>query len=174
MRRTLGAAICACALVVVAGGGAARAALPASVDGQLLPSLAPMLEKVTPAVVNITTEGATTQQREHPLLNDPFFQRFFNVPDTARRRQVQNLGSGVIVDADKGLILTNHHVIAQAQRIVVTLRDGRRFDAQAVGVDPDTDVALIRIPAENLAAIPVADSDALRVGDFVVAIGNPQ
>ena len=150
---------------------AAWAALPARIVGEDLPSLAPMLEQVTPTVVNIATEGRV--QLQNPLFADPFFRRFFNVPDQPIERKTQSLGSGVIVDAKRGLVLTNNHVVANAVQITVTLRDGRHLDAEVVGTDPDTDVAVIKVPTENLVAIPTADSDALRVGDFVVAIGNP-
>lgn len=150
----------------------AQAALPATVEGQALPSLAPMVERATPAVVNIATEGHV-ELRTNPLFNDPFFRRFFNMPDQPLRRKTQSLGSGVIVDAKRGLVLTNNHVIANADEITVNLRDGRDFKAELVGSDPDTDVAVVRIEAEGLTALPLADSDRLRVGDFVVAIGNP-
>lgn len=149
-----------------------EAALPTAVNGQPLPSLAPMLDKVTPAVVNIATEGHVELQR-NPLFNDPFFRRFFNVPERALRRKTQSLGSGVIVDAKRGLVMTNNHVIANADEITVKLRDGREFSAELVGSDPDTDVAVVRIEASKLTAVPLADSEKLRVGDFVVAIGNP-
>jgi serine protease Do/serine protease DegQ len=131
-----------------------------------------MLEKVTPAVVNIATEGHV-ELRMNPLFNDPFFRRFFNLPDQPLQRKTQSLGSGVIVDAVKGLVLTNNHVIANADQITVNLRDGRNVRAELVGSDPDTDVAVIRIKAPNLTALKLADSQRLRVGDFVVAIGNP-
>ena len=150
----------------------AQAALPDSVDGKVLPSLAPMLERVTPAVVNIATEGKV-QIRLNPLFSDPFFRRFFNVPDQPLERKTQSLGSGVIVDAERGLVLTNNHVIANAVQITVTLRDGRQLVAELIGTDPKTDVAVIKIPAEDLVDVKPADSDALRVGDFVAAIGNP-
>ena len=159
-------------LAVLVYMGAAQAALPRAMDGQDLPSLAPMLEEVTPAVVNIATEGRV-QVRQNPLFADPFFRRFFNMPDRPMERKTQSLGSGVIVDAERGLVLTNNHVIANAVQITVTLRDGRHFDAEIVGSDPATDVAVIKVPAENLTDIGVTDSDDLRVGDFVVAIGNP-
>ncbi len=148
------------------------AALPRSVGDQAMPSLAPMLEQVTPAVVNIATEGRIVVQN-NPLLADPFFRRFFNIPNGPIERKTQALGSGVIVDAKRGLVLTNSHVVANAVQITVTLRDGRHLEAEVVGADPDTDVAVIKVPAENLAALETANSDALRVGDFVVAIGNP-
>ena len=136
-------------------------------------TIAPMLEKVLPAVVNISTR-TRTQVTRHPLLDDPFFGRFFNIPDgQSRERQKQSLGSGVIIDADKGYILTNHHVIEGADEIAVTLRDQRQFTAKVVGSDPEVDLALIRIKAADLVALPLADSDKVRVGDFVVAVGSP-
>jgi serine protease Do/serine protease DegQ len=149
-----------------------HAALPANIEGKELPSLAPMLEKVTPAVVNIATEGRV-KLRQNPLFNDPFFRRFFNVPDQPIERKTQSLGSGVIVDAKRGLVLTNNHVIANAVQITVTLRDGRHLEAELVGTDPETDIAVIKLPVGNLTDLKTTDSDQLRVGDFVVAIGNP-
>ncbi|MEW4983396.1 MAG: DegQ family serine endoprotease [Cycloclasticus sp.] len=151
---------------------ATYAAIPAFIDEQPLPSLAPILEKVTPAVVNIATKNMV-QQRENPLLQDPFFRRFFQIPNAPRKRSTQSLGSGVIVDAKKGLIITNHHVIDKADKITVTLRDGRSFNAKVVGSDPESDVAVIQIKADRLTDLKIADSDKLRVGDFVIAIGNP-
>jgi Do/DeqQ family serine protease len=159
------------AATLIATAPPAAAQLPAAVEGQPLPTLAPMLEQVTPAVVNIQTRGRI--QMENPLLLDPFFRRFFDLPEMPRERPTQNVGSGVIVDAEQGYIITNNHVIERADEIVVTLRDGRRAEAELVGRDPETDVALLRIPAEDLVALPLADSDDLRVGDFVLAIGNP-
>ncbi|WP_028770021.1 Do family serine endopeptidase [Silanimonas lenta] len=152
---------------VPAGGEPARtvAALPA------LPSLAPMLENVTPAVVNIYTRQVVEVQS--PLAADPFFRRFFGLPDMPLRRESQSLGSGVIVDAERGYVLTNHHVVENATEVSVQLQDGRTLEAEFIGSDPGTDVALIRIPAGNLRALPLADSQSLRVGDFVVAVGNP-
>jgi len=149
----------------------AFAGLPAAVDGEPLPSLAPVLERVTPSVVNIYTQ--TRVRVRSPLMDDPFFRRFFNFPDTPRERVSQSLGSGVIVDEKEGYVLTNNHVIAGADDISVTLSDGRSFDAEVIGTDPDTDLAMVRIPPENLHALPFADSQQLRVGDFVVAVGNP-
>ncbi|MGH8120162.1 MAG: Do family serine endopeptidase, partial [Gammaproteobacteria bacterium] len=165
--------ILACTVLTMAGAvSMGRAALPTAMEDKELPSLAPMLENVTPAVVNIATEGRI-QLRQNPLFADPFFQQFFNIPDQPIERKTQSLGSGVIVDAKRGLVLTNNHVIANAVQITVTLRDGRHLEAELVGTDPETDVAVIRIPAEKLSALQPADSDKLRVGDFVVAIGNP-
>lgn len=152
----------------------ALAQLPAEVEGEPLPSLAPMLERTLPGVVNIATRARVVERESpSPLFDDPFFRRFFDLPERSRERERQGLGSGVIVDAEAGTILTNSHVIAGAESIVVTLADGRQFQAEVVGTDPPTDVAVIRIDAEDLHAIPLGDSDALRVGDFVVAIGNP-
>ncbi len=149
----------------------APAAIPVGADGAPIPTLAPMLERVTPGVVNIFTRGRVPVR--NPLLEDPFFRRFFGLPETPPERETQNLGSGVVVDARHGYILTNHHVIANAEEITVTLRDGRRLRARLVGTDPETDLAVLQVEAEGLTAIPFGDSDRLRVGDFVVAIGNP-
>jgi Do/DeqQ family serine protease len=136
-----------------------------------LPSLAPVLKQVTPSVVNIHT--FTRVRVRSPLLDDPIFRRFFNVPDVPRERVSQSLGSGVIVDAENGYVLTNYHVIARADKIAVGLKDGRNLEAKLIGIDPDSDLAVIRIPAENLTALKLADTDELQVGDFVVAVGNP-
>jgi serine protease Do/serine protease DegQ len=133
-------------------------------------TLAPMLERVLPAVVNIATR-TRIRVRNHPLLDDPFFRRFFDLPEPERERM--GVGSGVIVDARRGYIVTNHHVIDGADVITVTLRDRRRFKARVVGTDPEADVAVLQIEAKGLHAIPLGDSDTLRVGDFVVAIGSP-
>ena len=149
------------------------AALPAALDATApLPSLAPMLQRVMPAVVNISTQGHVAMQR-NPLLNDPFFRRFFNAPDQPAQRRTQASGSGVIVDANRGLILTNNHVIANADQISVRLNDGRSLTAKLVGTDPETDIAVIQVTAPGLTALKLANSDGARVGDFVVAIGNP-
>ncbi len=151
----------------------AHAALPAAVDGRELPTLAPMLDKVMPAVVNISTQSHV-RIRENPLLQDPFFRRFFDLPDARpRRRRTQSLGSGVVVDASRGYVVTNAHVIDKADEVTVTLHDGRDYSAELIGADPESDVAVIRIPARDLTALELGDSDRLRVGDFVVAIGNP-
>jgi serine protease Do/serine protease DegQ len=118
-------------------------------------TIAPMLEKMLPTVVNISTR-TLTKVRRHPLLDDPFFRRFFEIPDEYEREsQKLSLGSGVIVDAAKGYILTNHHVIEGADKITVTLRDQRQFMAELVGSDPEVDLALVRIRAGDLVALPV-------------------
>ena len=137
-----------------------------------VPTLAPLLQKVTPAVVNISVE-TIAPQRHNPLLRDPFFRHFFNLPDDAPPRRQQSAGSGVIVDAARGFVLSNHHVVARAESVMVTLKDNRRFEAEVLGSDPGTDIALLRIEADGLTDLPAGDSDALEVGDFVIAIGNP-
>ncbi len=168
------AAFAGAALLTLAAVAApAGAALPtADSQGQPLPSLAPMLERSVPAVVNIFTRTRVPQQ-QHPLLSDPFFRRFFDVPQQPQERFSQSLGSGVIVDAKNGYVLTNHHVIDRAVEISVNLQDGRTLKAELVGSDPESDVAVIKVETNDLVELPVADSSRLRVGDFVVAIGNP-
>ena len=148
-----------------------RAALPVEAAGQPLPSLAPMLRNVTPAVVSIQSKHIVRMR--NPLAEDPFFRQFFGIPDMPQERVQQALGSGVVVDAERGLILTNNHVVEAADGITVTLADGRTVEGQTVGADPDTDIALVRIHADRLTALKIADSSQLQVGDFVVAVGNP-
>jgi Do/DeqQ family serine protease len=150
------------------------AQLPAAVDGAQLPSLAPMVKQTAPAVVNIATRGSVEVGGGNPFMDDPFFRRFFDMPQQPRqRRQTQSAGSGVIVDAAKGLVLTNAHVVEGAEEISVTLQDDRSFTAEVVGADRASDIALLRIPADSLAELKIADSSRIEVGDFVVAIGNP-
>ena len=149
--------------------GATLAALPAAVDGEPLPSLAPVLERITPAVINV--HSSTTVRTRSPFANDPVFRRFFGLPD---ERVARSLGSGVIVDAERGIALTNNHVIDGADEIKVTLVDGTVLEAELIGADPDTDLAVIRLlDGENLAELQLATDTPLRVGDFVVAVGNP-
>ncbi|MGR9072343.1 MAG: DegQ family serine endoprotease [Gammaproteobacteria bacterium] len=163
-------------LVVLLGilgvAGSVRAGLPSFVGDQPLPSLAPVLEKTMPAVVNISTQK-NIQVMEHPLMRDPFFRHFFQLPNRPLRKQQNSLGSGVIIDKDAGYVITNNHVIDKADEITVTLKDGRQLKAELVGKDPEADIAVIQIEPENLTELPIADSDQLRVGDFVIAIGNP-
>ncbi|MCW4456582.1 Do family serine endopeptidase [Flavobacterium sp. MXW15] len=147
----------------------ATTSLPAAVAGQPVPSLAPMLERTMPAVVSVNTKQVVRVR--NPFFDDPFFRRLF--PQVPQERINESLGSGVIIDARNGYVLTNHHVIENADDVQVTLADGRTVKAEFLGSDADTDVALIRIPAEGLTEIKLGDSDQLRVGDFVVAIGNP-
>ena len=160
-------------LIVCCSFNAALAALPPAIDGVALPSLAPMLERTQPAVVNVSSR--TRVQVQNSFYGDPFFDRFFGggMGGQPQERVESSLGSGVIVDAVKGLVLTNNHVIQNADEVSVTLTDGRVFKAELVGTDPDTDVALVKIKPERLVALTLANSDALRVGDFVVALGNP-
>jgi Do/DeqQ family serine protease len=139
-------------------------------DGQI-PTLAPLLKEVTPAVVNIAVKGHVTV--ENPLLRDPFFRRFFDIPEGPIQREVQAAGSGVIVDARAGYVITNNHVIENADEIVVTLKDKRQLEARLIGTDPGTDIAVLQIEAPDLVGVPFGDSDRLEVGDFVIAIGNP-
>ena len=153
-----------CALL---GGTAHGGVIPRDV------SLAPVVKRVSPAVVNISTRG-TVEVRQSPMFNDPMFRRFFNIPEgSPQRRETGSLGSGVIVDADKGLILTNHHVVAQADEITVLLEDGRQFSAELVGSDEDSDIAVLKIEVEGLSEIDFGDSEILEVGDYVLAVGNP-
>jgi Do/DeqQ family serine protease len=149
----------------------ATAVAAGHVPQEVMPSLAPMLEKVTPAVVNVAT--LTTVKISNPLLDDPFFRQFFNVPESSRYRQAQAAGSGVVVDARGGYILTNNHVIDRADRISISLADGRSLPAKLVGSDPQVDLAVLQVDTKGLTQIAFADSSALRVGDYVVAIGNP-
>jgi Do/DeqQ family serine protease len=150
----------------------APAEWPAELTINDRPTLAPLLENVTPAVVNVGVTGSVPVQ-SNPMLNDPFFRRFFNVPEQPRSVPQQSVGSGVIVDAEKGYVLTNHHVIKDADEIEVTLQDRRRFDAELIGSDEGTDIALLHIDADDLTALKLGDSETVRVGDFVLAVGNP-
>ncbi len=164
-----------CVVLLAAGPAAAQTPdRPLFLNDDGLPTLAPLLAEVTPAVVNISVE--TRQDVEsNPLFADPFFRRYFDLPPMPQPspRQQMSAGSGVIVDAEEGYVLTNHHVVEEGDRIVVTLKDRRRFEAELVGSDPGTDIALLRIEAEDIAALKLGDSDRLEVGDYVLAIGNP-
>lgn len=152
----------------------AGAGIPLALNGQNgdLPSLAPIVKKVTPGVVNIAIKGRVAQE-QNPLLRDPVLRRFFNLPDKPAEREIQAVGSGVIIDAGAGLIITNNHVVERADAIAVTLFDGRQLEGTRIGSDSETDIALVKVQPQNLTAIPFGDSDKLEVGDFVVAIGNP-
>jgi serine protease Do/serine protease DegQ len=156
----------------------AGAALPtAPAADSPMPSLAPMVKRVSPAVVNIATRGTVKERsgQRNPLMDDPFFRRFFDVPPDAkpRERQFQSAGSGVIVDARNGYIVTNYHVVENASEITVTLLDDRSFTAKVIGSDEGADIAVLQAKQPNLVAITLGDSAHLEVGDFVVAIGNP-
>ncbi|MEM0704974.1 serine endoprotease DegQ [Enterobacter quasihormaechei] len=150
----------------------ASAALPSQVPGQeAIPSLAPMLEKVLPAVVSVQVEGTARQSQRIPEELKKYFGE--EAPDQ-QAQPFEGLGSGVIIDAAKGYILTNNHVISQADKISVQLNDGREFDAKLIGGDDQSDIALLQVQnPSNLTQIAIADSDKLRVGDFAVAVGNP-
>src|SRR5690606_25895084 len=144
------------------------------VDENDNPTYAPLLEKATPAVVNVAVASAAPQVPQSPLLEDPFFRRFFELPEEFQQPQPQQgVGSGVIIDAEQGLIVSNSHVVQNAESIVVTLADRRQYEAEVIGSDPPTDIALLRIDADNLSELELGNSDDLDVGDFVFAIGNP-
>lgn len=173
------AALCvALVLAMLAGGFAsglprpAWAQLAGAMERAGMPSLAPLLERTTPAVVNIAVLSRVPAE-QNPLMRDPFFRRYFNLPPMRDAPPRLSAGSGVIVDAGKGYVLTNNHVIANATEILVTLNDRRRFKAKLVGTDPATDIALLQIDPDRLTDVKIGDSEALAVGDFVVAIGNP-
>ncbi|MCC6303074.1 MAG: trypsin-like peptidase domain-containing protein [Gammaproteobacteria bacterium] len=134
-------------------------------------SYAGAVSKAAPAVVNIHTTKTVTRQLS-PLLDDPFFRRFFNAPDVPREQQQTSLGSGVIVSTD-GYVLTNNHVIDGSDEILVALNDGRSAPANVIGTDPESDIAVLKIALNQLSVITLGDSNALQVGDVVLAIGNP-
>ena len=141
-----------------------------------VPSLAPLVKESAPAVVIVATQGKLQQpqtQEPHPFFDHPFFERYFGERPNPQPRRPRAMGSGVIVDAENGYLLTNHHVIDNAEQITVALTDRREFEAEVVGADPETDIALLKIDADSLTALPFADSNELQVGDYVVAIGNP-
>ena len=161
-------------LIFTVFANSALADLPKIYDGQLMPSLAPMIQKVRPAVVNIATRGHIDVASRHPQFNNPLFKRFFeglgNIP---QRKEVRSLGSGVIIDATAGYIVTNYHVIEGADKITVTLSNGDQVEAKLIGADSQADVAVLQIHKDHLTQLPFADSSKLRVGDFAVAVGNP-
>jgi serine protease Do/serine protease DegQ len=149
------------------------AALPERlIEGSSVPSLAPIISGAAPAVVNIATY--TVRAQRSPLMQSPFFRRFFSLPEQpSLERRTQSAGSGVIIDAKNGYVLTNHHVIEDSDEIEVTMQNGRSFAAKLIGSDKQVDLALLQIPAEDLVSIEFADSDSISVGDFVLAIGSP-
>src|SRR5258706_6922889 len=174
-RLTLAAATLAAAVLAAPMGFAALPATP--VADSPVPSLAPMVKRTSPSVVNIATRGTIKEKpgQRNPLMDDPFFRRFFDTPPDSkpRERQFQSAGSGVIVDAKNGYIITNHHVVENASEITITLPDNRSFTAKVVGSDEGADIAVLQAKEPNLIAMPLGDSAHLEVGDFVVAIGNP-
>ncbi|MFL6830880.1 MAG: trypsin-like peptidase domain-containing protein [Sphingomicrobium sp.] len=165
-------------LAALGGGLIARVSLPAAGSGQppalagsSPTSLAPLVRKTAPAVVNIAVLQPSPAE-QNPLLQDPFFRRYFGVPDSALQPAV-SAGSGVIVDGARGLVITNFHVVRNAQAVEVGLKDGRHFPAQPVAVAEQLDLAVLKIEAKNLPSLALGDSSRLEVGDYVVAIGNP-
>src|SRR6202789_2178832 len=171
---TLAAAAIAGPAALIGGPVYAAASTP---DAAPMPSLAPMVKRVSPAVVNIATRGTMKEDagQRNPLLDDPFFRRFFDVPPDSkpRERQFQSAGSGVIVDAKNGYIITNYHVVENASEITVTLLDNRSFSAKVIGSDEGADIAVLQAKQPNLVSMALGDSSRLEVGDYVVAIGNP-
>src|SRR5580700_2901261 len=140
-------------------------------DGAPVQTLAPVVSRITPGVVGISVRGRVRE--DNPLLQDPMFRRFFNLQQQPVERETQATGSGVIVDAAQGYVMTNAYVVENANSIEVTTKDNRRYTAKLIGTDGDTDIAVLQIPAGSLTAVPMGDSDRLQVGDFVLAIGNP-
>jgi Do/DeqQ family serine protease len=141
------------------------------VGGTPMQSIAPVVSRVTPGVVGISVRGRVRE--DNPLFQDPVFRRFFNLQQQPIERETEAAGSGVIVDAVQGYVLTNSHVVENANNIEVTTKDNRRLKARLVGRDPETDIGVLQIPAGGLTAVPMGDSDRLQVGDFVLAVGNP-
>jgi S1-C subfamily serine protease len=167
-------------LIAAVIGGVVARLLPIGADQSAAPrvlaapaddSLAPLVKKTSPAVVNIATLQPSPAQ-QNPLLQDPFFRRYFGIPDAALQPAIA-AGSGVIVDGQRGLVITNFHVVRNAQAVEVGLKDGRKLAADPVALDPDLDLAVLHIDAKNLPSLRLGDSSKLQVGDFVVAIGNP-
>jgi Do/DeqQ family serine protease len=175
MKRTLSALVLSGAFILVARvpyavGGAP---IPEAAGGGAVETVAPVVARITPGVVGISVRGEVREN--NPLLQDPLFRRFFDMRGDNQpiERETQATGSGVIVDAAQGYVLTNSHVVDNATSIEVTTKDNRRFRAKLIGRDPETDIAVLQIPGGNLTAGPMGDSDRLRVGDFVLAVGNP-
>ncbi|MDX2144462.1 MAG: Do family serine endopeptidase [Rhodospirillaceae bacterium] len=170
------------AAAIVASAVATSALVPLAAQAQLaglptrdgMPTLAPMIQKATPAVVSIAVKSKV-DMADNPMFNDPFFRRFFDMPDRIpeNQRESQSAGSGVIIDAKKGYVLTNHHVVDDATEIVVRLKDNRELTAKKLGSDEGTDIALLQVDAKDLTDMPLGDSSKMQVGDFVVAVGNP-
>ena len=173
LRLSLIAAAC---LSLAAASAPAATPSPAQ-EAAPMPSLAPMVKRVSPSVVSIGTRGTIKEQSQrNPLFDDPFFRRFFpEGPSDARPRErpFRSAGSGVIVDAKNGYIITNHHVVENASEITITMADDRTFTAKVVGSDEGADVAVLQAKQPNLVAMTLGDSSKVEVGDYVVAIGNP-
>jgi serine protease Do/serine protease DegQ len=175
LRLTFAAVSLAAAIITAPATFAALPTAPAA--DSPMPSLAPMVKRISPSVVNIATRGTIKEKpgQRNPLLDDPFFRRFFDTPPDSkpRERQFQSAGSGVIVDAKNGYIITNYHVVENASEITITLLDNRSFAAKIIGSDEGADIAVLQAKQPNLVAMSLGDSAHLEVGDFVVAIGNP-
>ena len=174
---SLAAALAAATLILpVTLSPAVAASAAQALDAAPMPSLAPMVKRVSPAVVNIATRGTIREQgQRNPLMDDPFFRRFFETPPDVQPREhpFQSAGSGVIIDAKNGYIVTNYHVVENASEIDITLLDNRSFSAKVLGTDEGSDLALLQAKQPNLVAMAISDSSQLQVGDYVVAIGNP-
>jgi serine protease Do len=163
-------AVCAALLLLLLAAGPATGLVPDALPGRV-PTLAPLVREVTPAVVNISVHGRVRQ--DNPLYKDPFFREFFDLPKQLEQ-EVSASGSGVIVDAERGYVLTANHVVERISTAQVTTKEGRRFSAKLVGRDPATDIAVLQIEnGKDLKALPMGNSDRLEVGDFVIAVGNP-
>jgi Do/DeqQ family serine protease len=168
------------AALVLSGGIALATSAPSfvhagapipEIGGAPVQTMAPVVSRVTPGVVGISVRGRVRE--DNPLFQDPLFRRFFNLQQQPIERETQATGSGVIVDAAQGYVLTNSHVTENGNSIEVTTKDNRHFRAKLIGRDPETDIAVLQISASNLTAVPMGDSDRLQVGDFVLAVGNP-
>jgi Do/DeqQ family serine protease len=173
MKRVLSSLVLSGGIAMMMTGNlsSARAGAPIpEIGGTPVQSLAPVVSRITQGVVGISVRGRVRE--DNPLLQDPMFRRFFNMQQPIER-ETQATGSGVILDAGQGYVLTNAHVVENASSIEVTTKDNRRLKAKLVGRDPDTDIAVLQIPGGNLTAVPIGDSDRLQVGDFVLAVGNP-
>lgn len=158
------------AIMVLTTATSATAGIPFFSKNDKMPSLAPMLQETTPAIVSIAVEGTQTSRQQVPEM----FRYFFGNPQQSpQERPFRGLGSGVIIDAENGYVVTNNHVVDNADKITVKLTDGREFTAEKLGADAQSDIALLKIESENLTQVELSNSDELLVGDFVVAIGNP-
>jgi serine protease Do len=163
-------AIAICTAMAISMPALSSAQIP-DIAGGRVPTLAPLVREITPAVVNISVHGKVRE--DNPLYKDPLFREFFEIPKQLEK-EVSATGSGVIVDAERGYVLTANHVVEKISTAQITTKDGRKFNAKLVGRDPATDIAVLQIQRANgLKAIPLGDSDRLEVGDFVIAVGNP-
>src|SRR5260370_32162246 len=173
MKRVLSALVVSGAVALLNGASFssfAGAPIPEGGGGPLQ-SIAAVVSRVTRGVVGISVRGRVRE--DNPLLQDPVFRRFFNMQQQPIERETQATGSGVIVEAAQGYVLTNSHVVENASSIEITTKDNRRLKAKLIGRDPETDIAVLQIPSDGLSAVPMGDSDRLQVGDFVLAVGNP-